>query len=226
MHTCSVYVHYTTQYYTILHHNVIILIIHTMLQGNSDPEIRYRNFGKKIREKGKKGLTVSDTLWTVERRTSGTRSKRRMTWLIENFDRRNISFFSFEFSALDYTDSKKNQYAYKLEGLDEDWVYSKNRHFANYTDVQPGQYVFRAMGSNNDGIWNEEGVSLVVNISPPWWQSGWAYALYVMLFGLTLYCIRRFELKRTHLKNELEKHYVRVARIDKRNIYRRRVADR
>lgn len=97
------------------------------------------------------------------------------------------NFFSFEFAALDYTDPKKNQYAYKLEGLDESWINSDTRRFANYTAVAPGKYTFRVKGSNNDGVWNEEGASLIINISPPWWRTNWAYALYGILFGLTLY---------------------------------------
>ena len=47
----------------------------------------------------------------------------------------NQNFFSFEFAALDYTNPEKNQYAYYLEGLEEDWIYSGNRRFANYTGV-------------------------------------------------------------------------------------------
>lgn len=115
------------------------------------------------------------------------------------------NFFSFDFAALDYTDPKKNQYAYILEGLDQEWIYSGNRHFANYTAVPPGKYIFRVKGSNNDGIWNEEGASLIIKISPPLWRTGWAYTLYVFLIGLTLYGLRRFELRRKELKNELER---------------------
>ncbi|MCI0692226.1 ATP-binding protein, partial [candidate division KSB1 bacterium] len=114
------------------------------------------------------------------------------------------NFFSFEFAALDYTDSKKNQYAYKLEGLDENWIDSGNRRFANYTAVPPGNYIFRVKGSNNDGIWNEDGVSLTINIRPPWWQSGWAYGSYLLLFVAALYAWRRFELRRIQLRNELK----------------------
>lgn len=72
------------------------------------------------------------------------------------------------------------------------------------TNLDPGEYTLRVKGSNNDGVWNEEGASLVINISPPWWRTGWAYALYVILFGLALYGLRRFELRRTQLQNELE----------------------
>ncbi|MCD4731664.1 MAG: hypothetical protein K8R74_13750, partial [Bacteroidales bacterium] len=69
----------------------------------------------------------------------------------------NQNYFSFEFAALDYTNPEKNQYAYYLEGLEDDWTYSGTRRFANYTGVPPGDYVFRVKGSNNDGYWNEEG---------------------------------------------------------------------
>jgi hypothetical protein len=62
--------------------------------------------------------------------------------------------FSFEFAALNYLQSHKNQYAYMMEGFDEDWVYSEMRR-ATYTNLDPGEYTFMVKGSNNDGIWNE-----------------------------------------------------------------------
>ncbi len=123
------------------------------------------------------------------------------------------NFFSFEFAALDYTDSEKNQYAYKLEGLDENWIDSGNRRFANYTAVRPGSYIFHVKGSNNDGVWNEEGVSLTINIRPPWWQSGWAYGSYLLLFVATLYAWRRFELRRIQLRNELKSKKIEAEKL-------------
>ncbi len=116
----------------------------------------------------------------------------------------NQNFFSFEFAALDYTNPEKNEYAYKLEGLDKNWIYSGNRRFANYTDVQPGQYVLRVKGTNSDGVWNEQGISLSVMIRPPWWRTGWAYVLYAVLIVLALYVLRKFELNRANLRNELK----------------------
>jgi len=55
-----------------------------------------------------------------------------------------------------------------MEGFDEDWIYSGNRRFATYTNLNPGDYVFRMKGSNKDGVWNEEGTSLKITITPPW----------------------------------------------------------
>ncbi|MCD4732358.1 MAG: hypothetical protein K8R74_17265, partial [Bacteroidales bacterium] len=120
----------------------------------------------------------------------------------------NQNFFSFQFAALDYTNPEKNQYAYFLEGLDEGWIYSGNRRFANYTSAPPGEYIFRVKGSNNDGYWNEEGTSIAITILPPPWKTWWAYTIYgIFLIGL-IYAWRRYDLKRQRLKQELEIEHV------------------
>ena len=91
-------------------------------------------------------------------------------------------FFSFQFAALNYTMPEKNQYAYMMEGFDHDWIYCGSRRFASYTNLDPGSYRFRVKASNNDGIWNEEGTSIKVTITPPPWQTWWAYVLYILAF--------------------------------------------
>ena len=75
--------------------------------------------------------------------------------------------FSFEFAALNYTGTGKNQYAYKLEGFDKDWTYCGTRRYAMYTNLGGGSYVFRVKGSNNDGVWNEQGASIASSSSLP-----------------------------------------------------------
>ena len=116
----------------------------------------------------------------------------------------NQNFFSIKFAALDFINPEKNQYAYKLEGFDEDWVYSPNRREAYYTNVLPGNYIFRVKGSNNDGLWNEEGTSLAITISPPPWRTWWAYTIYALVFIGLIFSWRRYDLKRQRLKQELE----------------------
>ncbi|MEN8613888.1 two-component regulator propeller domain-containing protein [Dehalogenimonas sp. THU2] len=85
----------------------------------------------------------------------------------------NDKFISFEFAALDYTNTAKNRYAYKLEGFDTDWVDAGQRHYASYTNLDAGQYLFRVKASNSDGVWNEQGVALHITILPPWWETLW-----------------------------------------------------
>ncbi|MCD4682049.1 MAG: hypothetical protein K8R86_02095, partial [Bacteroidales bacterium] len=125
----------------------------------------------------------------------------------------NQNFFSFQFAALEYTNPEKNQYAYFLEGLDEEWIYSGNRRFANYTNAPPGKYVFHVKGSNNDGYWNEEGTSTAIIILPPPWKTWWAYTIYgILLFGL-IYAWRRYDLKRQRLKQDLEIEHVEAEKL-------------
>jgi signal transduction histidine kinase/AraC-like DNA-binding protein len=114
----------------------------------------------------------------------------------------NENFLSFDFAVLDYTAPQKNNYAYKLDGLDKDWNYVDNRNFAHYTNLSSGEYTFRVKGSNNDGVWNEEGASIKIIILPPLWNTWWAYSLYLLFVLGLLYSIRRYELNRTHLKNQ------------------------
>jgi len=81
--------------------------------------------------------------------------------------------FEFEFTALNYRQSEKNQYAYMLESFDEDWNYVGTKRFGRYTNLPGGTYTLRIKGSNNDGVWNEEGVSIEVTIVPPFWETWW-----------------------------------------------------
>jgi len=106
------------------------------------------------------------------------------------------NIFSFEFAALSYANSQKNWYRFKLERFDPGWneVGSKQR-LATYTNLDPGKYVFRVQGSNSDGVWNEEGVSLPILITPPWWKTNWFRALCAAVFLAVLWAAYQFRVR-------------------------------
>jgi DNA-binding NtrC family response regulator/ligand-binding sensor domain-containing protein len=119
------------------------------------------------------------------------------------------NFFSFEFVALDYTVPAKNQYAYKLEEFDADWIRSGARRYSSYTNVDPGEYVFRVKGANSDGVWNEAGASIKIIITPPFWKTWWFRLLAIsslFLSGFTWYKrrIRMLEEKRQALEKQVK----------------------
>ena len=116
--------------------------------------------------------------------------------------RKNV--FSFEFAALSYANSHKNRYRYKLEGFDPDWsaVDSKQR-LATYTNLNPGKYVFRVQGSNSDGVWNEEGLSLPILITPPWWSTNWFHALCAATFLAVLWAAYQLRIRQLHHEFEM-----------------------
>ncbi len=91
------------------------------------------------------------------------------------------NFLSFEFAALSYLNPEKNQYKYKMEGLDPAWIEAGARRRTDYPDLKPGDYIFKVIGSNNNGIWNKEGVSLKIIVYPPWWATYYAYVGYAFL---------------------------------------------
>ena len=107
--------------------------------------------------------------------------------------RHDENYFAFEFASLSFYNSDKNQYAYKLEGVDKDWVYSGSRRYAGYTNVGPGKHTFRVKATNSDGVWNEEGVSLLVIIQPPWWRTWWAYCIYGLLIIVAVFLVHRYQ---------------------------------
>jgi len=116
-----------------------------------------------------------------------------------NYDQ---SMISFEFAALNYQNPKQNQYKYKLEGFDRDWIDSGHRNTATYTNLNAGSYLFRVRGSNDKGIWNTKGTSLVINILPPFWLTWWAYLFYFFLIVLAIYTFVRSQKKKIIAEQE------------------------
>ncbi|MCU0373708.1 MAG: response regulator [Chitinophagaceae bacterium] len=112
--------------------------------------------------------------------------------------------FTIGFEALDFTNPANNKYLYKLEGFDEDWQPANKEHTAAYSNLPPGNYTFRVKASNNDGVWNEEGRSLRIRITPPWWKSYEAYLLYLVIAGLAIYLIRKNSIRKIHEKIALD----------------------
>lgn len=88
---------------------------------------------------------------------------------------------TFRFAGLHFARPEKNRYAYKLDGFDDQWIETDaGARTATYTNLAPGRYRFRVKASNRDGVWNEQGVALRLDITPPAWRTWWAYSLYLI----------------------------------------------
>lgn len=130
------------------------------------------------------------------------------------------NFLSFEFAALDYEAPSENVYAYKMDGIDEEWVESGNRNFADYPNLKPGNYTFRVKAANSDGVWNEGGIKLGVLITPPWWQTWWfrsiagLFILIGFVSGVRYISQRRLreQLRKMEVENKLRSERERISR--------------
>jgi signal transduction histidine kinase/streptogramin lyase len=125
--------------------------------------------------------------------------------------------FTIEFAALEFTNPEKNQYAYKIDGLSDEWIEIGNRRFVPFINLPAGEYEFHVKGSNNDGIWNEAGKSIRIIIHPPWWKSLPAYAFYILLILLLIFhYVKWREQKLVKERNILEeKVKLRTEQIEK-----------
>ncbi len=103
------------------------------------------------------------------------------------------SVFTIEFASLDYNSPTKNQYMYKLEGFDENWVDAGNRRSVTYTNLDAGKYTFLLKGSNSDGVWNKTPRKIIIRVRPPWYTTKLAILLYIIAvaFGIYYYIKQR-----------------------------------
>ena len=115
----------------------------------------------------------------------------------------NENTINISFAALSYVSPEKNQYAYKLEGIDKDWVYT-HEHRANYTNLPAGTYTFLVKATNNDGVWSKNEAKLKIVVHPPFWWSLPAKILYLLLIGYAIYWFMQSRLKREKLRHQEE----------------------
>jgi len=130
---------------------------------------------------------------------------------INDVDELSLNFkdkvFSFEIAALEYSNSQKNQYAYKLVGFEDNWNYIGTRRHISFTNLNPGKYTLKLKGTNNDGVWGQNEKSLKINIPPPFWRTTGFYILFGLLFLGIGVLILKFRVKQVTLQTEKQVLY-------------------
>ncbi|MDJ0840540.1 MAG: two-component regulator propeller domain-containing protein [Acidobacteriota bacterium] len=104
--------------------------------------------------------------------------------------------FAFKFAALHYADPTQNRYAYKLEGLGEEWIETGGgNRYAVFTNLEPGSYRFRVKAANKDGVWSEGETAVKITIPAPFWKTPWAYLVYLAALAGSLLWYRENQRK-------------------------------
>lgn len=114
------------------------------------------------------------------------------------------NIFTLQFALLSYIKSKKNKYAYKLEGINKQWI-ETNTPSASYTNLPSGSYTLLIKGTNNDGVWSIP-QSIQIEILPPFWKTWWAFSIYAILLATVIFFITRFFYLRELLIKDEELH--------------------
>ena len=100
--------------------------------------------------------------------------------------------FSIAYSALDYTEPSRNQYAFKMEGFDKDWRFSNaEQRLVTYTNLDAGTYTFRVRGTNSSSEWSDKEATVKMTIAPPFWKTIWFRLLmFLITFGISVLAFR------------------------------------
>ncbi|NDY94887.1 hybrid sensor histidine kinase/response regulator transcription factor [Wenzhouxiangella limi] len=89
-----------------------------------------------------------------------------------------------KFVGLQFSDPQRLRYAFRLEGVDGDWIDGGNRRQVRYASLPPGQYRFHLRAGNSDGVWSDDEVLLAASVAAPPWATSWALAGYGLLLML------------------------------------------
>jgi signal transduction histidine kinase/ligand-binding sensor domain-containing protein len=124
------------------------------------------------------------------------------------------------YEALSFRSPEKNQFRYKLDGADFNWVDAGTRRVAFYNNLRPGHYRFQVMACNNDGVWSEAGAAVELTFKPHFWQTWWFISLCVLgtislVGGMVRYVTRQRMQRKLALlerQNAVEKERARIAR--------------
>jgi ligand-binding sensor domain-containing protein/signal transduction histidine kinase len=99
----------------------------------------------------------------------------------------NDDLFAFQLAALDFTNPGKNQYAYRLEGLQDNWVYTGTQRYISFPHLRPGDYMLHVKSANSQGVWNESAIlSVPISIKPPFWRTWWFISVATLFTGMVV----------------------------------------
>jgi signal transduction histidine kinase/ligand-binding sensor domain-containing protein/ActR/RegA family two-component response regulator len=129
------------------------------------------------------GLEVLNKIVRVGGRDSILKHNLLMTKAIKLSHKQSV--FTITFSSLDYTAPSKSQFAYMLEGFDDDWNYVGNERKATYTNLNPGTYLFKVKAANNDGLWSNRPTTLEITIVPAFWMT-WYFKVVVSVLLISM----------------------------------------
>jgi len=132
------------------------------------------------------------------------------------------SAISFEFAALDFTAPRANLFQYRLEGLDRGWSAATAQRSVSYSNLDGGHYTLRVRAANADGVWNEAGLAVALDVSPPAWKSAWACAGYVAALALLSWLMWRAH--RRSIEREVRYSHELEAEVRRRTLELERVS--
>jgi len=118
--------------------------------------------------------------------------------------------FSFDLSTLDFAGIEQIAFQYRIEKLNTNWIeLPRNTNRVAFANLPPGRYHVHVRAFANRTYSNSKQVCII--ITPPWYQTVWAYCAYVALLCLLLYGITSYILSKVRYRRAIrEKEHAKA----------------
>jgi signal transduction histidine kinase/DNA-binding response OmpR family regulator len=140
------------------------------------------------------------------------------SFAIETLQRINLhhtdKFFTLHFAIANYFETAKCQFAYKLDGITDEWQYIGSNNFIQFAGLPAGDYTLQLKGAGHDGTWVEQPLRLAIHVEKAYYASLWAYLLYACVLALILFLVVRFQWKRIKLQNQLKLEHLHTMKLE------------
>ena len=113
------------------------------------------------------------------------------------------NIIGINYAALDYTNPQNVQYAYILDGFENEWTLADKQRTAIYTNLPKGDYTFKVRSTNSDGVWVDNTRFLNITVLPSFWETPFAYILYVLFVLAIIFLAVYFLFMIYRLKHEV-----------------------
>jgi len=120
----------------------------------------------------------------------------------------NLNVFSFSFTGIHFGKPEHNRHVFMLEKIDKTWRKAGADQTAYYSHVPPGKYNFHVRAYNSDDVWSEKSIQVI--ITPPWWQTWWAYTSYALIAVLAIWMIVKIRIRSLSLQLEHQNRELQI----------------
>jgi ligand-binding sensor domain-containing protein/AraC-like DNA-binding protein len=161
------------------------------------PSLRLEREANPVRARITNVLVDGRSLFFTNTNEVENASKIRLSHDAHNID--------IQFSTLDHRYAARIRYAYRMEGVDDDWVYTADGHnSALYNQLPKGTYKFQVRATDENGLWSDTVTEMTVYRAPAFYESWAAYLLYaILLTAAVVYALLLYRRKINNQNNEL-----------------------
>ncbi len=111
-------------------------------------------------------------------------------------------FFTLEFQLLDFAKEEVHHYAYKIEGIDNNWNFI-NENSIRISGLPYGKFTLHVKAQNREGAWSKSELTIPVNVLKPFYLQWWFITLMALLLVMAVYWFIQFRIK--HLAADKKK---------------------